>query len=383
MDETFKFICLDPRKDKRAKITTLLSPLGTLTWRRLPPVRLRNFPETAKRAETALLASKHVPPKGWKRALWLRTLKLQYNGSRALFESNKKAVAVGWNGLNGSRRVFMDAAKDAGVRTLFFELGPFPGRVTVDPHGVNFANALPRDPAPYLAWAKAAGHDAAAWRNLKKHVKQRPPETPPEAGDGLPPLTDPFVFIPLQVPGDSQLRLFGGDFKTVDSFVLALKDAAKSLPTGWHLRLKEHPSTPPIARALLQDASGPIHLDNATDTFAQVAASRGVMTINSSVGLESMFFDKPVVACGQCFWAIDGMAQRATKETLSEVLSAADQWHYDPEVRDAVMLFLSEVYYPDTSSDQDTIRNASIRHRISEPDDPMAWGRPLQQSASS
>ncbi len=356
MAEPFTFVCLDPRKQKRAWIDTILSPLGTLVWQSLPKVSLQDWPQSAERAETALMAARHIPAAGLKRNVWHRILRMQYNGTRRHFERHPDHVAVGWNGLNGTRRVFMDAAKDSGAKTLFFELGPFPERITVDPEGVNYVNALPRDAAPYKEWLDQTDVNPEGWRALGAKIKQRTPDQAPITSADLPPLTDPFIFAPLQVPGDSQLRLFGGNFRTVDSFVQALQKAAKRLPEGWHLRLKEHPNTPPFVADILGNTDAPIHLDNATDTFAQVAASRGVITVNSSVGLEAMFFDKPVVACGNCFWSIPGMAEKAPDQAaLNKAMARADTWQFDIETRNAVMSFLDCVYYPHvTNSDANT-----------------------------
>lgn len=348
MAEPFTFVCLDPRKQKRTWIAAALGPLGTIAWQILPKMSARDWPESTERAETALLAARGIPAPGFKRQLWHRILRMQYNGTRRYFERHPDHVAVGWNGLNGTRRVYMDAAKDAGAKTLFFELGPFPGRITVDPAGVNYANALPRYAEPYQTWLRQSSVGPEGWRRLGAKIKQRTPDQPPAPTEGLPPLTEPFVFAPLQVPGDSQLRLFGGDFRTVDAFVRALIEASKALPQDWHMRLKEHPSTPPFVSNILRGADAPIYLDNTTDTFAQVAASRGVVTINSSVGLEAMFFDKPVVACGNCFWSIPDMADKAPDQAaLNEAMAHADKWTFDTSIRNAVMSFLDQVYYPE------------------------------------
>ncbi len=365
MAKPFTFVCLDPRKQKRADIAGLLGPVGTMQWIRLPKMSLRNWPQTKERAETALMAARYIPAQGLKRSLWSWVLQKQYNGMRQYFEAHPTHVAVAWNGLNGSRRVFIDAAKDAGAKTLSFELGPFPGRITVDPKGVNFANALPRDAAPYLDWLRQSDIDPEGWRALGAKIKQRTPIAPPAQAGALPPLTDPFVFAPLQVPGDSQLRLFGGNFRTVESFVQALTEAARHLPDGWHLRVKEHPSIPAFVSDLLRNVDAPIYLDNATDTFAQVAASRGVITINSSVGLESMFFDKPVVACGQCFWAIPGMAETAPDQAaLNTTVARADTWQFDMDTRNAVMSFLDQVYYPERRPNETKAASATILDRL-------------------
>lgn len=346
MAETHRFFCLDPRKSKRATIERTLSPLGHFRWLKLPPMRARGYPETRDRAAAAFNAATKKPAEGPAAVAKRALLRLQYNGARALFEANRDAVAVAWNGLNGTRRVYMDGARDAGARTLYFELCPFPGRVTVDPCGVNFHNGLPRDATFYRAWASENGSES--WRNLRETITARARATPRIESAADRPLTEPFVFVPLQVPGDSQLRLFGGAFRTVETVIEVMAEAARSLPDGWHLRLKEHPTSPVAFGDMIDRLKHPkLVLDNATDTFAQVAASRAVVTVNSSVGLEAMFFEKPVVALGECFWAIPGIADRCpTPETLSAALADPATLSFDRAARAAFLSFLADAYYP-------------------------------------
>ena len=342
------FIILDPRRDKRLIMAALLAPLGVLHWRALVPLRLRGYPETATRAQAALAAATRIPANPVIRRLKLALLAAQYNGTRALFLRQPQAVAVVWNGLNGSRRVFADGARDAGARTLFFERAPLPGRVTVDAHGVNFANALPRDIGFYTNWLAGSGVNPEQWRALRGQIKARAPKDPNTSDLANSELSGPFLCVPLQVQGDSQLRLFGGVWRTVPEFIRMLCAVSHSLPEGWHLRLKEHPSGQPCAAGIIAAHPGArIILDNTTDTFAQVAASQGVITVNSSVGLESMWFDKPVIACGQAFWALDGVATPAPDaDSLQQCLSQPDRLSFDPQARAALLGYLDQVYYP-------------------------------------
>ena len=152
----------------------------------------------------------------------------------------------------------------------------------------------------------------------------------------------------------------------------SLASAASSLPDGWHLRLKEHPSTQvSVAKAIRAAGTSRIWLDNDTDTFAQVAASRGVVTINSSVGIQAFYFDKPVVVCGQTFWAIPGIATPAPDlESLKDVFAEAETLGFDADARDAFMSYLSSVYFPAT----DGIGSAaSIAERLAGPDAYGFW----------
>ena len=129
----------------------------------------------------------------------------------------------------------------------------------------------------------------------------------------LPPLDEAFLFVPLQVPHDSQLRVFGGAFRSVESYLHVLLDHCEALPPGWHIRVKDHPS----ASTSVLDTVGRLRdhprvvVDNRTDTFEQVARARAVFTVNSSVGLQAFFHDRPVVVSGDAFWAIDGLVDVA------------------------------------------------------------------------
>ena len=371
------FICLDPRKEKRDLVSAVLSPLGKIRWIPIPSVSFRYWPETKQRAEQAFDTATKQPRTKFTQAAKRLLLMMQYNWSRKVFSAQPKAIAVCWNGLNGTRRAFMDGARDAGARRLFFELAPLPGRFTIDPCGVNYLNSLPRDIAIYKTWHALSVHQSDSWRKTRKKISQRPStRSPVYKNPKAPPLTDPFLFVPLQVPGDSQLRVFGGNFSTVEAFVSALCKAAVHLPTGWYLRIKEHPSAPDSFVASLPGLSdGRLVLDNVTDTFVQVAASRGVVTVNSSVGLEAMFFDKPVIATGQCFWAIDGVAVNArTVEELILYFSDPTSIVFHSASRDAFMSYLTQKYYPSipkTSSLQSVFD--MIEERLRGPDANGFW----------
>jgi capsular polysaccharide export protein len=366
------FVCLDPRKRKRQRVATMLGVAGNIRFLGFAPFGIKHYPESAQRAKTALDAATQIPGNELVRRLKLWIFRRQYAGSRAYFEQRPDAVAVAWNGLNSARRVFMDAAKDAGNKTLFFELAPFPDRITVDPNGVNFNNSLPRVSAPYVGWARKNDIAPSQWHSLRDTITQRQPATPPEASASAHSLDEKFIFVPLQYPGDSQLRIFGGEFRTVDKFVQTILDAAAHIPPDWHIRLKEHPSAVPFVRTAIEKAGcGNVVLDNATNTFEQVKKSRLVMTINSSVGMEAMFFEKPVVAAGNCFWAVQGVADHAgTIERVKQVLSAPDNVGFDLEARNAFLNFIDQSYYPLLSNPSAT----DIRKRLGGLDAFGFWG---------
>ncbi|MEM1302012.1 MAG: capsular biosynthesis protein, partial [Pseudomonadota bacterium] len=274
-------------------------------WLRVIGLRGASYPETAERVAEAMRRAKRQPS-GLGRRIKQGLIKRQYNWARSHFERNQ-GVAVCWNGLTGSRRAYMEAAREAGARRLFAELAPFRGYVTLDPVGVNAESSVPRTKAALGQNLLSAARqrdmaDALVGRAARTGRVDQTQRDLPDA---------PYLFCPLQVPNDSQIQVFGGWVKSVEGFIGALAQASQKLPKGWHLRLKEHPSAKvsmagPL-EAAVSLAGGRLVVDNGTDTFAQVRASRGVITINSSIALESFLLDKPVVATGQAYFAEDGL----------------------------------------------------------------------------
>ena len=363
-----RFVVLDPKNAKRAAIEKCLSPLGVLDWWRVVPLSGRSTFEARARAEAALRTATKIPSLRSLRTAKTQLLAWQYNGARRYFDRHPECVAVAWNALNGTRRVFLEAARDAGCQVLAFELCPFPGRITVDPKGVNFNNSLPRVSGAYLDWAKENGA-RGAWRDMADQITARRGKRP--APDPTAGLDQPFLFLPLQVPGDSQLRLFGGAYRTVEAVIAHVTKAAKALPDGWHLRVKEHPSSP-IQFTDQVRGTDRVVLDNGTDTFVQVRASRGVVTVNSSVGLEAMFYDKPVIALGQCFWAIPNVARHCPDPAdLPRLLSNPSAWSFDPGIRTAFLDFLVSEYYPRLDDPKGTADKVS--RRLAGPDKFGFW----------
>lgn len=313
-----------------------------------------SFAETSAIADRAVATAKKPSTlqtiQRMKRALYAR----QYNWARRFFAARPGAVAIAWNGLTSSRYAFMEGARHAGAPRLYLERAPLPGRVTLDPAGINALNSVPRDRAAFEAWAEGdPDRRGDGWRRLKDELTARA-STRPDVGQGTGATlgSGPFLFCPLQVPNDTQIRQFGGWAGTVEGQIRAIAQAAALLPPGWHLRIKEHPSSRIAFTRLLADLAGAsdgrLVVDNATDTFAQLAASRGVITINSSVGLQAFFFDQPVIVLGQAFYGQPGLVTVADSEAaMRAAFAAPETLTFDAGFRAVFMNYLDRVYYPE------------------------------------
>ena len=306
--------------------------LWTIPW------SFRGFPQTEARVAFCLARAKRQP-QGLGRWLKAALIRAQYNGARRLFQRSPGAVAVAWNGLGGSRQAFLLAARDAGCGTLACELAPFVDRITVDPKGVNAESSVMGVDVSGVAagdgWrALGAGLVARASRRTDVGQAQGAPE-------------GRYLFCPLQVPNDSQVTLFAGWTGGMAGFLDALAQAVVHLPEDWHLRVKEHPSAR-VALALGPlVATGRVVVDNATDSFVQVQGSLGVVTLNSSMGLQAFFYDKPVVVLGRAFFARPELVTVAADQTtLNATFAAADSLSFEPTQRARFMNWLDRVYYP-------------------------------------
>jgi capsular polysaccharide export protein len=342
------------RKTNISEVASILSNAGKVSVIRIPPL---GFGFSSRRKEVASLALRNaVHPSNIALFRYIQEFiyGLQYAGSRRFFEKYPSRAAACWNGLNGSRLAFITGAQDAGVTTLVFELSPIPGKLTCDPKGVNYLNCLPRSIEPYLKWNESRPGGSDRWKSAFQHLKQRPASSSAArpSSRNLPTLEKPYIFVALQVPNDSQLRIFGGSFHTVEQYVSAIIEAAQGLPSGWHIRIKEHPTAPARLLEVFPELnrSSRVFLDNQTDTYTQVEKSKAIFTINSSVGLQSFLYDKPVVVSGECFWGLETITTPAkTKPALFEVIQSVDTLSFDVIHRNAFMNFLVEDYFLDSA----------------------------------
>ncbi len=316
--------------------------------KRLPnwPVSFRGYPETSARAGECLERAKKQPRTGLGRWIKESFLRGRYNWSRRYFTANPHEIAACWQGLTGTRRAFMLGALDAGAPRLFAELAPLPGYKTLDPSGVNAEGSVPRDPKTFTKIEP----NALLLSEIKNQLAARPSRRSDVGQTALDAeAAGNFLFVPLQVPDDSQMLLFADWVGSATGFVDALAVASAQLPDGWHLRLKEHPSsrirlTEQIEQAIANGAR--LVLDNQSDSFEQIRASKGVVTVNSSMGLQAMFFGKAVITAGQAFFAQPGLTHHVESAgALAHSLSVVETISFDADLRQRFLTWLASEYY--------------------------------------
>ena len=285
---------------------------------------------------------------------WRRLrLRLHYNGWRTMFEkASRGAVAGTWNGMIGRRALFLEAARRAGCKTLYFEDAPLPGFAACDPQGINYGNSLPRQASFYRQWADSRPSERRSrrWRELASRLPQRPAKRPQSYADscssGRQAPAGRFLYCPLQVPADTQVWAFGGWIESMDRFIEVVYRASRALPAGWHLRIREHPSSRrSFGKKLraLQDER--FVLWNQGDSKSQIETAEAIVTLNSSVGLHGFLFDKPVIVLGQAYWSFGALTTRVKcAEALCETFFCPTNLDYDDAVRSDFMNYLTQEY---------------------------------------
>ncbi len=124
-----------------------------------------------------------------------------------------------------------------------------------------------------------------------------------------------YMLVPLQVHNDSQI-IHHSRFGTVPNFIEeVMASFAVHAPADQLLVFKHHPLDRPYndyrrliaRRATALGVAHRVHYihDQHLPTLLMHAA--GVVTVNSTTGLQSMYHSTPVITLGECFYAVPGM----------------------------------------------------------------------------
>ncbi len=291
---------------------------------------------------------------------WLRyRFRYEMRARTALskFRAAKLTSAVTWNGQIGDPAIVAFALRQLQVPTLFAELSPFKGRYFLDHIGVNGASSLqavrPEDLDPYE-------DEEQLYSQLRKNYLGR--RTSTSALNDPKDLPQTFIFAPLQVPTDTQILLHGGGIRRHSEYLDILRQVLPNLPRGVTLVVKPHPMAPYPA-AYLRDTIGR-DIFVASDYEARDLLERcaGIVTVNSSIGVDGFLFDKPVIAIGNAPWVKPALARQA--RTANEIAKAiADLPKFDKRLRQR---FLAHWYHAYTwrEFDEPSVVRAFVERKL-------------------
>ncbi len=302
----------------------------------------RPYPNVELHAETALKSARRIPDGAIGERLKFQFLKLQYNWIYQRLEQSRPDQVLIYNGLNGVNYLVSAACKELELPQLYFERAPLQDRVQIDSSGVNFQSSIPTDIEFYreLAEDEFADYRGAQYVDSHRVLNDGTELDDARSVEGI--RSESYVFCPLQVPRDTQVTVFGGWITGIPHLLDSLDKASRQLPGNLHLRIKEHPSSPVSFAQRIESYNNPkLVLDKQHDVYDLVANSQGVVTINSSVGLEAFLFAKPVITIGEALYSFGDMTTRTTdSQTLCDAMADIPNLKWSQLERDRFVKFL-------------------------------------------
>ena len=251
-----------------------------------------------------------------------------------LIDSKYDAMLL-WNGGKCRQRIAIEIAKLHGIKPLFFENGLLPSRLVLDAKGINADNSVPRDRAFFENYSNDL--------ELPTSLIPRRPKNQKKFETSLEPLPKVFIFVPFQVDSDTQIITNSKWVKNMRQFFDVIEKLSKV--TSYNFILKEHPSSSRDYPDLHKRAKSikQIEFANGYQTQELIEKSLAVITINSTVGVESLLFKKRVFVLGDAFYRIEGITKGIdNQEMLNEAVMRLEDWHFEYQL---VEKFLKYLYY--------------------------------------
>lgn len=254
--------------------------------------------------------------------------------AQALLDRERPEALGVWNGAHRYCKLLIALAPPE-CKTFYFENGLLPDTTTVDPRGVNYLNSVPRDADFYINYPHAAPEQQPAAVLI--------PRKPRTSGIEPVALPEQFVFIPFQDDRDSQVRLFSPWIANMrELFALGERLTQE---TGVTVVFKEHPSSRETYPELHERTADRLFFANGNATQQLIESSQFVITLNSTVGLESLLLGKPVMTLGQAFFNIQGLVAHAdSADQAVELARDFPDWALDERLRRNFLHYLTEHY---------------------------------------
>ena len=253
-----------------------------------------------------------------------------------IVKSNADVVGV-WNGQKLPSSSIAEAAKVLGKEVVYFENGLLPNSTTCDWSGVNCKNSLPKEGEFYRQFNSA--------KSLPRTLVPRSPVAEKQKGVDAESLPEQFIFVPFQIETDSQIISNSPWIKCMGQLYQHLANVIdKTDNPHLHIVIKEHPSESK-RHDELHNRHPRIVFANQCETQQLIERSQAVLTINSTVGIESLLLGKSVMTMGKACYGIHGVCESIeSEEALLERLNQLDTCYGEPEIKNGFLHFLYEHY---------------------------------------
>lgn len=289
-------------------------------------------------------------------------LKLDIVKSMSLIRNANADVVGVWNGQKLPSSSIAEAAKALGKEVVYFENGLLPNSTTCDWSGVNCKNSLPKSGEFYRKYYSEAP--------LPNKLISRKPIAKKTSGAREHSLPEQYIFVPFQVETDSQIISNSPWIKTMRQLFEYLVTAIEKVNNPHlHIVIKEHPSEKK-RHDVLHGIHPRIVFANEWETQKLIEKSQAVLTINSTVGIESLLLNKPVLTMGNACYGLDGVSLPIRSEgSLLEALNQLERCQGNPEITKGFLHFLNEHYaIPTAWNNMDERHVEALNKRLTKQD---------------
>ncbi len=125
----------------------------------------------------------------------------------------------------------------------------------------------------------------------------------------------PLFLLPLQLESDIQIRYYSPYTTMTELIEHVMRSFARAAPPDARLVIKNHPldpgfvSYPPVVARLARELgiAGQVDYVDTGDASALVPRARGIVTVNSTVGMSSLAHGRPVIVLGTAIYNMAGL----------------------------------------------------------------------------
>jgi hypothetical protein len=248
----------------------------------------------------------------------------------SLIEHVNPQIFVLWNGLTLPTRAYAEVAKSYGVRVFFSERGYFPNTVIVDPQGVNygswFAKQCSADAqvqplstgekmklAKFMAQYHGKGTTVVPGESMlsREEVHER----------SKVPYVRTLILYVAQIDSDTNIIYYSPFYRKNVSVLNELADIVSRVD-NCHLMVKLHPEdedNSELFKSVLKDRGTVV---KGINIHSLLAISDIVVVRNSTIGLEALTYNKPLITLGNSIYSHQGMTFDVTnKDELKECIT--------------------------------------------------------------
>jgi hypothetical protein len=303
------------------------------------------------------------------------------NAFSQLISQYQPAVSFVWNGLVYPPKGLKTLCRRAGIPLYHLERGLLPNYMVIDQLGINYGGSLgshnwetlPRMDDHYDS--RFARTYAEKFRAEKVSIVNRDSLLNKDILSRLVSLrgTKKVILIPTQIDSDTNIIYYSPLFRTNEDVIRAILESIADRDDV-HIVVKTHPEDNTINTDSLQrivgdkgTVIGNIHI------HSLIEIAHTVVVRNSTVGLEALLFQKPVICLGESAYSEKGFTYDVyTREvlatTLDHVLLSPEPYAGNDDKFYSFLYYLLKNYHYDLSQSNEDSNRKFVESMILEHD---------------